>query len=87
MENHRGLAAGWLAARSLTRALGVIASVDFLASSYFGNEFSRRWWNMARKGYAEGEGEDFVARIDAALDASDPNRQKQVIDALQKSTN
>ncbi len=61
-------------------------SVDFLAPTYFGNEFSRAWWRSVKKGYANGEGEDFVARIDAALDASDANGQKQVISALQNST-
>ena len=58
------------------------STVDFLASSYFGNEFSRSWWNQVKEQYARGEGEEFVAVIDAALDASDPDRQKQVIDAL-----
>ena len=62
-------------------------TIDFLAPTYFGNEFSRSWWKLAKKGYAESEGEDFVTRIDAALSASDSNRQKKVISQLQKSTN
>ena len=62
-------------------------SVDFLAPSYFGNEFAHAWWKLAKQGYAKSEGEDFVARIDAAIAASDPHRQEQMISALQKTPN
>ena len=61
-------------------------SVDFLAQSYFGNEFSRSWWNLVKDGYARGEGEQFVATIDAALEAAESNGQKRLIDTLQKTT-
>jgi hypothetical protein len=62
-------------------------SVDFLAPSYFGNEFSRSWWNFVKKGYATNESDEFVATIDAAIKASEPEQQKQLIKALQKTTN
>jgi hypothetical protein len=61
-------------------------TVDFLAQSYFGNEFSRSWWNFAKGGYARGEGEQFVATIDAAIEAAASDGQKRLIDALQEST-
>ena len=60
-------------------------TVDFLAPAYFGNEFSRTWWNFSKVGYARGEGEKFVATIDAAIEAAEPDRQKRLIEALQKA--
>jgi hypothetical protein len=58
-------------------------TVDFLAPTYFGNEFSRSWWNFAKAEYAKGEGEQFVATIDAAIKVAEPDRQKRLIEALQ----
>lgn len=60
-------------------------TVDFLAPTYFGNEFSRSWWNFAQAEYAKGEGDEFVAAIDAAIKAAEPDRQKRLIGALQKA--
>jgi hypothetical protein len=60
-------------------------TVDFVARSYFGNEFSRTWWNLAKEGYARSEGDQFVATIDAAMEASDSDGQKRLIDALRKT--
>lgn len=60
-------------------------TVDFLAPTYFGNEFSRAWWNFAKAEYAKGEGDQFVATIDAAINAAEPDRQKRLIEALQKT--
>jgi hypothetical protein len=57
-----------------------------LAPSYFGNEFSRSWWNFSKEGYAKGESEQFVATIDAAIKAAESDRQKRLINALQKTT-
>ncbi len=62
-------------------------SVDFLAPSYFGNEFARSWWNFVKEGYAKNENEEFVTIIHAAIKASQPDHQKQLIDALQKTRN
>jgi hypothetical protein len=56
-----------------------------LAPTYFGNEFSRSWWNFAKAEYAKGEGEQFVATIDAAIKVTEPDRQKRLIEALQKA--
>jgi len=61
-------------------------TVDFLAPTYFGNEFSRSWWNLSKERYAKGEGEQFVATIDAAIKSADSDRQKRLIEALQKAT-
>jgi hypothetical protein len=61
------------------------ATVDFLAPTYFGNEFSRSWWRLSKGGYAKGEGAQFVATIDAALEAAESDRQKRLIDALQET--
>jgi hypothetical protein len=61
-------------------------AVDFIAPSYFGNEFSRAWWNFSKEGYAKSEGEQFVATIDAAIRAAESDRQKRLIDALQQTT-
>jgi hypothetical protein len=61
-------------------------TVDFLAPSYFGNEFSRSWWNLLKEEYSKSEGEQFVATIDAAMKAAKPDRQKRLLDALQKTT-
>jgi hypothetical protein len=58
-------------------------TVDFLAPTYFGNEFSRSWWNLSKEGYAKGQGGQFVATIDAALKTAESDRQKRLIDALQ----
>jgi hypothetical protein len=60
-------------------------TVDFLAPTYFGNAFARSWWNVAKAEYAKGEGEQFVATIDAAIKAAEPDHQKRLIEALQKS--
>ena len=60
-------------------------TVDFLASTYFGNEFSRSWWNFAKAEYAKGEGEQFVATIDSAIKVAESDRQKRLIEALQKA--
>jgi hypothetical protein len=61
-------------------------SVDFLAQSYFGNEFSRSWWNFVKEGYARSESEHFVATIDAAMEAAESDGQRRLIDTLQKTT-
>jgi len=60
-------------------------TVDFLAPTYFGNEFARSWWNISKAEYAKGEGEQFVATIDAAIKAAEPDRQKRLIESLQKT--
>lgn len=57
-------------------------TVHFLAPTYFGNEFSRTWWSLSKEGYAKGEGEQFVATIDAALATAESDRQRRLIDAL-----
>lgn len=61
-------------------------AVDFLAPAYFGNGFARSWWNHSKAAYARSEGEQFVATMDAALDAAEPDRQRRLIEALQRST-
>ena len=61
-------------------------AVDFVAQYRFGNEFARSWWNLTKERYARSNGDEFVATIDAAMEAYDPNGQKRVIDALQKAT-
>ncbi len=61
-------------------------TVDFLAPTYFGNEFSRSWWQAAKVGYARGEGDQFVATIDAAIATVEPDRQKRLIEALQQTS-
>jgi hypothetical protein len=61
-------------------------AVDFVAQYRFGNEFSRSWWNLAKERYARSDGEQFVATIDAAIEASDSDGQKRLINALQKTT-
>lgn len=60
-------------------------TVDFLAPTYFGNEFARSWWKFSKAEYAKGEGEQFVATIDAAIKAAEPDRQKRLIESLQKT--
>ena len=61
-------------------------TVDFLAPSYFGNKFSRIWWSFAKEGYARSDGKEFVATMDAAIEAAEPDRQKRLITALQEAT-
>jgi len=61
-------------------------TVDFLAPTYFGNEFARAWWNQSKEQYARGLGEEFVAAMDAAMKPADSDRQKRLIEALQKAT-
>jgi len=61
-------------------------TVDFVASAYFGSEFSRDWWNLSKGGYVKSDGE-LVAAMDAAIRAAEPDLQKRLIDALQPATN
>jgi len=61
-------------------------AVDFVAQYRFGNEFSRSWWNLTKERYARSNGEQFVATIDAAIEAYDSEGQKQLISALQETT-
>lgn len=60
-------------------------TVDFVAPSYFGNQFARSWWNFSKEQYAKGEGRQFVATMDAAIKAAEPDRQKRLIEALAKA--
>jgi len=60
-------------------------TVDFVAPAHFGNEFARDWWNLSKGGYAKTDGE-LVAAMDAAIRAAEPDRQKQLIDALRETT-
>jgi hypothetical protein len=61
-------------------------TVDFVAPAYFGSEFSRDWWNLSKGAYAKSDGE-LVAAMDAAIRAAEPDLQKRLIDALQRTTN
>ena len=44
------------------------------------------WWNLSKEGYARSEGEQFVATIDAAMEAAESDGQKRLINALQEAT-
>lgn len=57
-----------------------------VARSYFGNEYSHAWWDIAKEGFAT-DNEHFGATVDAAIKGIDTDRQRKMIDALQKTSN
>lgn len=60
-------------------------SLDNIALLYFGNEFSHAWWGFTREAYLARDDGQFVATLDAAINPVATDRQKKVIEALQKT--